>query len=191
MRKGSLKRLTQSIRIFLDSKETTFWDYPQNSFHIHYIRIPSVILTMKNTIQSMGLQRVRHDWATKHSTANGNFFWFYGLTDGSEREDAECRTQFSKRLLDVAKSWGTKQRLLGAFLFPVVRWMLSILQTLRFLLFTFLLEYSCFTMLYYFLWFSKVNQSSIYIYPSGGISFSFRSQQSPESSSPCYPVDSR
>ena len=142
-------------------------------------------------LHSMGLQRVRHDWATKHSTANGNFFWFYGLTDGSEREDAECRTQFSKRLLDVAKSWGTKQRLLGAFLFPVVRWMLSILQTLRFLLFTFLLEYSCFTMLYYFLWFSKVNQSSIYIYPSGGISFSFRSQQSPESSSPCYPVDSR
>ena len=55
----------------------------------------------------------------------------------------------------------------------------------------YLLRYSCFTMLYQFLLYSKVNQVSVYMYPLYFfISFTFRSQQSLEQSSLCYPVGS-
>ena len=60
-------------------------------------------------------------------------------------------------------------------------------------LFLFQLEYSCFTMLFYFLLYSNVNQlqyTHIYIYiaPLLGISFPFRSPQSIKQSSLCYTV---
>ena len=105
-------------------------------------------------------------------------YGFMGSLMGMKEKTQCVAHNLARGLLEFAKSWGTKHPLLCAFVFPVVKWMVSILQTVLFLLFKFLLQYRCITMFYYFLWFSKVNQSYIYIYPSGWISFSFRSQQS-------------